>query len=183
MRQSLVTVVSFLSLVGFGVVWKAKYKGEPVAIKTIPVVTLTPDSIASLKNEASIMRKLAHPRIVSCFGIYENNGNYCMVMELLEGGSLHGYINEKPCPEGWFARYNIALDICHGMGYLHRLNVIHRDLKPGNVVLDRFGKGKITDFGLSVFKNTAVTSVKGQEIGTVQYMVIIFLYRHPNVLG
>jgi serine/threonine-protein kinase len=94
-----------------------------------------------------------------------------MIMELMEGGSLQGLINDNPCPKDWSSRYNIALDICHGVGYLHKLNVIHRDLKPGNVVLDRYGKGKITDFGLSLIKNTAVTSVKGLEMGTVQYMV------------
>ena len=119
------------------------------------------------------MRRLAHPRIVTCFGVYENEGNHCMVMELMEGGSLHGYINDKPCPEDWYTRYIIALDICHGVGYLHKLNVIHRDLKPGNVVLDKYARAKITDFGLSLVKNTANTSVKGQEMGTVQYMVFL----------
>jgi serine/threonine-protein kinase len=132
---------------------------------------LTPISIAALNAEANIMRRLAHPRIVSCFGVYENEGNHCMVMELMEGGSLQAYINSQPCPSDWSSRYNIALDICHGVGYLHKLNVIHRDLKPGNVVLDRYGRGKITDFGLSVVKTTAITSIKGQEMGTVQYMV------------
>jgi serine/threonine-protein kinase CLA4 len=106
-----------------------------------------------------------------------------MVMELMDSGSLQNYISEKPCPESWLTRYNIALDICHGMRYLHRLNVIHRDLKPGNVVLDSYGRGKITDFGLSVIKNTAVTSIKGQEMGTVQYMVHYTLkLRHLNAL-
>jgi serine/threonine protein kinase len=96
-------------------------------------------------------------------------------MELMDGGSLQDYIAERPCPDGWLTRYDIALDICHGMSYLHRLNVIHRDLKPGNVVLDTFGRAKITDFGLSVIKTTAVTSIKGHEMGTVQYMVISIL--------
>ena len=61
------------------------------------------------------------------------------------------------------------------MSYLHKLSVIHRDLKPGNVVLDDYSRAKITDFGLSVIKNTAVTSFKGQENGTVQYMVCYIL--------
>ena len=155
--------------------WKARYKGEFVAIKTIPVNSLSPQSIAALNAEANIMRRLAHPRIVSCFGVFENEGNHCMVMELMEGGSLQGYIAGQPCPDNWVMRYNVALDICHGMSYLHKLNVVHRDLKPGNVCLDKFGRGKITDFGLSVVKNTAVTSIKGQEMGTVQYMVPITL--------
>ena len=118
------------------------------------------------------MRRLAHPRIVACYGIFEHEGNQCVVMELMTAGSLQDYIYRKPCPEGWRQREEIAFDVCSGMSYLHRLNVIHRDLKPGNVVLDEYGRAKITDFGLAVVKNTAVTSIKGTEMGTVQYMVI-----------
>jgi serine/threonine protein kinase len=119
------------------------------------------------------MRRLAHPRIVACYGIFEHEDNQCVLMELMNSGSLQDYIYNKPCPEGWLKREEIALDICSGMSYLHRLNVIHRDLKPGNVVLDDFLRAKITDFGLSVVKNTAVTSIKGTEMGTLQYMVCV----------
>ena len=171
-------------ILGFGVVWSARYKGENVAIKTIPSQTLTKQSVADLKSEANIMRRLAHPRIVSCFGMFEHEGNQCVVMELMESGSLQDYIHEHQCPEGWLMREAIALDICSGMSYLHRLNVIHRDLKPGNVVLNGYLQAKITDFGLSVVKNTAVTSIKGSEMGTVQYMVTLdcLLCRLLNVL-
>lgn len=130
------------------------------------------------------MRRLAHPRIVACYGIFEHDNNQCIVMELMNSGSLQDHIYTKPCPEGWLSRVEIALDICTGMSYLHRLNVIHRDLKPGNVVLDALQRAKITDFGLSIVKNTAVTSIMGTEMGTVQYMVTVFLiFRHQNVLA
>jgi serine/threonine protein kinase len=125
-----------------------------------------------LKAEASIMRRLAHPRIVDCYGIFEHQENQCVMLELMELGSLQDFMFEKPCLEGWLKREEIALDICTGIAYLHRLNVIHRDLKPGNVCFDQLLRAKITDFGLAVVKNTAVTSVKDSEMGTVQYMVI-----------
>jgi serine/threonine protein kinase len=142
-----------------------------VAVKAIPVQSLTKDSIDEINAEANIMRRLSHPRIVSCFGVFQYNGNHCIVMELMSSGSLQDSISLRPCPDSWLTRYNIALDICNGTGYLHKLNVIHRDLKPGNIVLDTYGRAKITDFGLSIVKNTAVTSMKGKEMGTVQYMV------------
>jgi serine/threonine protein kinase len=165
------------------VVWKAKYKGEYVAIKTIALPSLTKHSAEALKAEANIMRRLAHPRIVACYGIFEHEDNQCVVMELMNCGSLMDYMHANPCPEGWQKREEIAFDICSGMSYLHRLHVIHRDLKPGNVVLDKFFRAKITDFGLAVVKTTAVTSIKGNEMGTVQYMVNnVLMRRHRNVL-
>lgn len=108
---------------------------------------------------------------MGCFGVFQKGGNHCIIMELMTTGSLHDYIAEKPCADGLGSREDIAIDICSGMAYLHKLNVIHRDLKPGNVVLDEFLRAKITDFGLALIKTTAVTSVKGLEMGTIQYMV------------
>jgi len=124
-----------------------------------------------MDQEAEIMRRLSHPRIIACYGIYELNGSYCMVMELAEGGSLQQLIKTQPELQSWIQKSEIALDIIQGMVYLHKLHIIHRDLKPGNIVLDAYMRAKITDFGLSVMKTASVTSVKGNEMGTVQYMV------------
>jgi serine/threonine protein kinase len=122
-----------------------QYKSDYVAIKTIPLQSLNKQSSAALIAEAGIMRRLAHPRIVGCFGIFQHEDNQCVVMELMDSGSLQDYIYKMPCPEGWLKRDTIALNICTGMAYLHRLNVIHRDLKPGNVCLDEQLRAKITD--------------------------------------
>ena len=117
------------------------------------------------------MKKLSHPRIVSCFGILEAEGNYCMVMELCVNGSLATYKMMNPSAKiGLEKRTNFAVDIASGMNYLHKLGVIHRDLKPGNVVLDENDRAKITDFGLSVVKSNSQTSMKLDECGTPQYM-------------
>ena len=71
-----------------------------------------------------------------------------------------------------FQTIDLALDIAIGMEYLHKLNVIHRDLKPGNIVLDESMRPKITDFGLSVTKTSTMTSFRGaEEAGTPAFMV------------
>jgi eukaryotic-like serine/threonine-protein kinase len=66
---------------------------------------------------------------------------------------------------------DLALDIATAMSYLHRLNVVHRDLKPGNVVLDSNMRPKITDFGLAFTQSATMTSFRGTEMGTPAFMV------------
>ena len=137
----------------------------------MPASALSDAAIASLKVEAEFMKKLSHPRIVACFGILEAEGNYCMVMELCVNGSLAFYIAEHSSPDVTPETRNaFAMDIASGMNHLHKLGVIHRDLKPGNVVLDKHDRAKITDFGLSVVKTATQTSMKLDECGTPQYM-------------
>ena len=75
-------------------------------------------------------------------------------------------------PISFYDMLDLALDISVGMNYLHIVNELHRDLKPGNVVLDQFMRAKIVDLGLAVTKTTTMTSVKGKsEAGTPAFMV------------
>lgn len=92
-------------------------------------------------------------------------------MELCVNGSLFAYIRANPSSSvDWEKRQDFASDVATGMNYLHKLGVIHRDLKMGNIVLDQYNRAKITDFGLSVIKSATQTSVKLDERGTPQYM-------------
>ena len=151
--------------------WKATYKNDPVAIKKVPVQNVGLVAIAALKKEADFMKKLSHHRIVSCFGVFQTAGDYCMVTELCVNGSLALHLASNQSSDVSLQKRNdFAIDVAAGMNYLHKIGVLHRDLKLDNVVLDEYDRAKITDFGLSVIKSATQTSVKMDESGTVQYM-------------
>jgi hypothetical protein len=147
---------------GFGVVWKARYKGQTVAIKLIRM-----DKERNLKNvkmvadESLIMELMVHERIVR-FIMFEIE-SLGIVLEYLPLGSLYDYIAKSEGFIPWADRYQMMLDICEGMEFLHsnvyadgktKKVLFHQDLKSGNVLLCKEGspstlRGKISDFGLS----------------------------------
>ena len=156
---------------GFGTVWKGRFKREIVAIKKLQNLT-DPTAIEDFRQEANIMRRISHQRTVNCFGICETPEMFCMVLEYCEEGSLTGFISNKKCSEiAWGLRKSISQDIVVGMRYLHRLRIVHRDLKSANVLLDKKFGAKIADFGLSILRNTSISVIKMGEEGTPQYMV------------
>jgi hypothetical protein len=147
---------------GFGVVWKARYKGQTVAIKLIRV-----DKGSALKvvkmvaDESLIMELMVHERMVK-FIMFEIE-SLGIVLEYLPLGSLYNYIRASKGIFPWKDRYQMMLDICEGMEFLHskvypdgstKKVLFHQDLKSGNVLLCMEGtpqtlRGKVSDFGLS----------------------------------
>jgi serine/threonine protein kinase len=164
---------------GFATVWAGQYKNEVVAIKKINDVASC--SFEDFKTEANIMRRVSHPRTVACYGVAEAEGSFCMIMEFLEHDSVFNWLakskyaqahnrNDVSVPS-WATKQEIILDIANGMAYLHRLRIIHRDLKSPNVLLDNSYRAKVADFGLSVVKSNTATNIKMDEAGTANYMV------------
>lgn len=174
--------LKFLRVVGkggFATVWAGKYKNEVVAIKKIDPESCS--SFEEFKKEANIMRRVSHPRTVACYGVAEVEGSFCMVMEYLECDSVFIWLAKSKyalahgrkdvmLPD-WSTKQEIILDIAYGMAYLHRLRIIHRDLKSPNVLLDNSYRAKVADFGLSVVKSNTSTNMKMDEAGTANYMV------------
>lgn len=118
------------------------------------------------------MRSLSHPGIVACIGVVDEGTDFCMIMELSTGGSLDDLIKTRK-DLSLRIKLDLALDIANGMSYLHRLHVVHRDLKPGNIVLDDSMRPKITDFGLAFTQSASMTSFRGTEMGTPAFMVTL----------
>ncbi|KAI5968494.1 RAD53 [Candida theae] len=126
-------------------------------------------ALSGAERELSILRKLHHPNIVSLKGFYEDADNYYIIMELVPGGDLMGFVEEFG-PVGEEATRVITRQILEGINYVHQLGISHRDLKPDNILImqDEPILVKITDFGLAKFSDNS--TVMKTFCGTLAYL-------------
>ncbi|HLZ62009.1 MAG TPA: protein kinase [Ktedonosporobacter sp.] len=143
-----------------------------VAIKVLREVYSTdPKFVTRFQREAKAASALQHPNIVQVYDYGQSDGSYFIVMELVEGTDLRRYLRSR----GVLAidrAIIIAHDVALGLGAAHRRNIVHRDVKPQNVLVGRDGSIKLTDFGIaSVYKdiNAERLTTTGMTLGTVQY--------------
>ena len=161
---------------GFSTVWLGKFRGEDVAVKVLSVESSN-ITIAEFQHEADLMRRLSNKNIVAYYGITEiENGKvsgHCMIMEYLVNDSLFSYIKGNRSNEiSWANKVDIAIDVASGIAFLHRLRIIHRDIKLGNILLNEHLHAKVADFGLSFAKNANNSIYTMNEGGTIPYMVL-----------
>lgn len=135
-----------------------------VAIKLLSNTRLGTEGRARLLREAQIVAGLDHPNIVTVFDVGEYQGDPFIVMQLLEGGTLHDHR-----PGSLEETVEITKQICAALDYAHQQGIIHRDLKPENVALSADGTARLMDFGLARSVATRMT-VEGAIMGTVNYM-------------
>ncbi len=143
-----------------------------VAIKVLREVYSTdPKFVTRFQREAKAASALQHPNIVQVYDYGQSDGSYFIVMELIEGADLRRYLRSR----GVLAidrAIIIAHDVALGLGAAHRRGIVHRDVKPQNVLVGRDGSIKLTDFGIaSVYKdiNAERLTTTGMTLGTVQY--------------
>jgi serine/threonine protein kinase len=116
-------------------------------------------------------RLSSHPNIVTVFDLGEHEGQPYMVAEFMGGGDVKGVIQDAPDHRLPLEQaINIALETCRGLEFAHSRNVVHRDLKPGNILLTDDGVAKIGDFSLAVAMDRSRLSSEGMMVGTVSYM-------------
>ena len=156
---------------GMGQVYKAVDPtiGRMVAIKKVTsVFSDDPLLLKRFYREAHSTGALQHPNIVTVYDLGDQDGIPYLVMEYLEGDSLEKIIKEQR-PFTLTEKLNIMIQACEGLGYAHQRQVIHRDVKPGNVVVLKDGVVKIVDFGIAQLGNERFTRT-GQVIGSLYYM-------------
>jgi len=143
--------------------------GRRVAVKILHERYANDDQfVERFRREATHAAGLSHPNIVSIFDRGETNGSYFIVMEYVEGRTLKELIRSRgPCPIPVAIAY--TRQILSGLRYAHRNGVVHRDIKPHNVIVDPEGVVKVTDFGIARAGASQMTE-EGAIIGTAQYL-------------
>jgi len=158
---------------GVGRVYKGldTQSGEPVAIKALrPEVILdAPDLVERFRREGEVLSELNHPNIVKVLATLEEGGQRYIVMEYVPGGSLADLLrNQAQLPLE--RTLGIALEVTDALARAHHLNIIHRDIKPGNILLAKDGTPRLTDFGLAHIARYPPITTRGEVIGTFQYL-------------
>jgi len=141
--------------------------GERVALKFLrEELAADPHFVSMLRKEVRLSRKVVHRNVCRVHDLVGHDGQYFLTMEYVAGGSLENLLRlaKRPAETRAFA---IARQICQGLNAIHEEGLIHRDLKPGNILLDPKGNVHISDFGIAV-PSSATWRV--DPAGTVQYM-------------
>ena len=132
-----------------------------------------PTFLSRFRQEAQAVAALRHPNIIQVFDFDVEEDLYYMVMELLDGDSLHTRLNDyrirgEVMPHGEMVR--VLLDVLDGLDYAHSEGMIHRDIKPANILLTKKGQAVLADFGIAQIIGSTQHTVSGALLGTLNYM-------------
>jgi tetratricopeptide (TPR) repeat protein len=161
---------------GMGIVYLASdlELERPVAIKFLPSeLAANPEAVKMFRAEARSAASMNHPNIVHIYDVAVVNDQPCIVMEYVQGRTvrevmrIRGSNEKQPLPPRRVAE--IGREMCRALAYAHRSNVIHRDVKPSNILLASDGSAKLMDFGISKALETGSESLTEAK-GTPQYM-------------
>ncbi len=165
-------IVGTLGRGGMGTVYEGVHRetGEAAALKLLsPALAQEEGFRIRFEAEIETLRKLNHPNIVRLFGFGEQDEQLYYSMELVDGNSLEEELRRGRHFD-WREVTRIGIDICRALRHAHDRGVIHRDIKPGNLLMVADGRVKLSDFGIArLFGYSRLTS-PGNVLGTVEYM-------------
>jgi serine/threonine protein kinase len=165
-------VIEELGKGGMGRVYRVfdKKLQEVVALKLLnPEISFNEKAVDRFRNELRFARKISHRNVVRLFDLGEEGFTLFITMEYVDGENLKRFIKRSGQLTSGKA-VGIALQVCEGLAEAHHLGVIHRDLKPQNIMIDRDGNARVLDFGIARFMDAEDITASGVMIGTPEYM-------------
>lgn len=156
---------------GMALVYRARdiYLNRVVAVKILrEQFTSDEEFVARFRREAQAVASLSHSNIVSIYDVGHERNTYYLVMEMVEGRNLKELIKEKG-PFPLERAVDIAKQICDALEHAHEHRIIHRDIKPHNIIITNGGRVKVTDFGIARAVSTATVTHTGNILGSVHY--------------
>lgn len=156
---------------GMALVYKAHCKllNRFVAVKILrPEFTNDEEFVKRFLIEAQSVARLSHPNIVPIYDVGNENGMHYIVMEYVQGTTLKEFIKRKGVLK-YSDAVNISIQICSAIEHAHRNHIVHRDIKPQNIIITEDGIAKVTDFGIARAVSTSTITMTGNTVGSVHY--------------
>ena len=165
-------VLEKIGIGGMATVYKAKDNilKRNVAVKVLrDEFTTDEEFIKRFNTEAQAAASLTHPNIVSIYDVGHEDNLYFIVMELIQGKTLKTNNNRRMVLLPWKWSINIAIQIASALEIAHKNNIVHRDIKPHNIIITEDGVAKVTDFGIAKAVSNSTITAFGTTIGSVHY--------------
>ena len=157
---------------GMAMVYQAKDQvlNRYIAVKILrDEFTTDQEFIKRFEVEAQAAASITHPNIVSVYDVGREENLYYIVMELIQGKTLKEIIIEEEGPLPWKWSVNIAIQIASALEVAHKNSIVHRDIKPHNIIITEDGIAKVTDFGIAKAVSNSTITAFGTTIGSVHY--------------
>ncbi|XP_047321250.1 serine/threonine-protein kinase STY46-like isoform X2 [Impatiens glandulifera] len=153
------------------------YLGQDVAVKILRSEHPNDSLEDEFSQEVAILRKVQHKNVVRFIGACTQPPNHCIITEYMPGGNLYEYLHKNHVILKLPQLVKFAIDVCRGMEYLHQNNIIHRDLKTANLLMDYNRVVKVADFGVARFQNQS--GIMTGETGTYRWMAPEVINHQP----
>ncbi|KAG5047966.1 hypothetical protein JHK85_009069 [Glycine max] len=164
----------------FSDLYKGTFCNQDVAIKVLKHESLNDNMLREFAQEVYILSKIQHKNVVKFVGACTKPPNLYLVTEYMSGGSMFDFLHKQKTVLALPSLLKVAIDVSEGMKYLHQNDIIHRDLKAANLLIDENGVVKVSDFGVARVHDQS--GIMTAETGTYRWMAPELPYEHLSPL-